>query len=180
MPGGRVLYTATELEACYRETLGRFRPSPAMRALITAAEPGMMALGAVPADWRVRRVKVRGLAEAQGPVVDLESPETHEALNNLMSPMLAQQDLPLIDASSVRGMNRILTRAIATLVYRQQDSTTGVPLYAGIRYVSKLGPFECWALFGDRFVVDETFRGPIERDDETLQRVAASWGLAIH
>ncbi len=85
-----------------------------------------------------------------------------------------------IDLSSVTSMNRVLTRAIASQIYAEQDPTSGEPLYAGIHYISKLGHFDCWALFGDRFVVDEQFRGPIEQTDSELLKVANSWGLTIH
>lgn len=180
IPGGQVLYTATDLEACYRETLGRFRPSAEMRRLVPASEPGMMAVGSVPADWRVRRVKVKGVVDTSLAVVDLMSPETHEELNNRLASVLDDQGLSLIDVSSVTSMNRILTRAIASQIYAEQDPITGEPLYAGIRYISKLGLFDCWALFGDRFVVDEQSRGPVERDDPELLKVASSWGLTIH
>lgn len=53
----RVCYFATNLEACFGETLSRFRSDP---ALITAAdEEGFMPAGEVPADWRNQRIAVQ-------------------------------------------------------------------------------------------------------------------------
>lgn len=139
-----------------------------------------MSVGSVSADWRVRRVKLKGIVETNLAVVNLMSPDTHQELNNRLASMLDDQGLNLIDVSSVTSMNRVLTRAIASQIYAEQAPTSGEPLYAGIRYLSKLGHFDCWALFGDRFVVDEQFRGPIEQTDSELLKVANSWGLTIH
>lgn len=53
----RVCDFATTVEACFGETLSRFRPDPGLGA--AANEEGFMALGEVPTDWRHRRLAVR-------------------------------------------------------------------------------------------------------------------------
>ncbi|WP_415079137.1 RES domain-containing protein [Microbacterium sp.] len=51
VPGGGVLYAATHPDGAFAETLARFRPTAAIRALPREADEHFMEVGAVPADW---------------------------------------------------------------------------------------------------------------------------------
>jgi hypothetical protein len=51
-----------------------------------------------------------------------------------------------LDVSTVRGSNRLLTRAIASWAYHATDESDEAK-YSGIKYVSRLGHHECWAVF---------------------------------
>lgn len=88
----RVCYLATTVEACFGETLSRFRPDPGLSA--AANEEGFMALGEVPADWRHRRLAVRAVPASSKaiPVVrflDVEAAETRALLRNELGELLA-------------------------------------------------------------------------------------------
>ena len=54
----------------------------------------------------------------------------------------------------------------------------GTPTYSGIRYVSRLGDHECWAVFDGTRLTQR--RGhTIDTDDEDLLAVAADFGLRL-
>lgn len=59
VPGGEVLYTATDARGAFAETVSRFRPTAAMLALPPEEDEHLMAVGSIPADWRNRRLLVR-------------------------------------------------------------------------------------------------------------------------
>ncbi len=79
----------------------------------------------------------------------------------------------------MRGPDRLLTRAIAALVYAQTDQE-GEPLYSGLRYLSRTGDFECWAIFDGTTVLEVAPAGELTLRDEALQRVAGAYGLTLH
>ncbi|WP_150463200.1 RES family NAD+ phosphorylase [Nesterenkonia ebinurensis] len=89
VPGGGVLYAATDAEGAFAETLARFRPSPAMRALPRERDEHFMEPGAVPADWRTRRRLVEFSLSDPLPFVDVDHPETHTALITALNGDLA-------------------------------------------------------------------------------------------
>jgi len=81
----RVCYFATTLDACFGETLSRFRPDPGLGAI--AHEEGFMALNEVPADWRHRRLAVRAVPSPSDALsaihfLDVEAAETRALLRN--------------------------------------------------------------------------------------------------
>jgi hypothetical protein len=57
VPGGGVLYGATDPSGAFAETLAGFRPSAKIIAALAAApaEPGMRPPGTVPTEWRTAR-----------------------------------------------------------------------------------------------------------------------------
>ena len=177
----RVCYFATTLEACFGETLSRFRPDPGLSKI--AHEEGFMALGEVPADWRHRRLAVRTTPSPSDAIpairfLDVEAAETRALLRNELGELLAYYGYSDLDVPTVRGGDRRITRWIGRWAYEQRD--TGDRLeYAGIRYLSRLSSeWECWALFED-VALDEQERRPITRDDHALTRIAELYGLTV-
>ena len=77
----------------------------------------------------------------------------------------------------MRGPNRLLTRAIASWLYSRTDKK-GHPLYAGIRNVSRLGDFECWAIF-DGTPVELRSSARVDPTDPALRNVIELFGMAI-
>ncbi len=176
VPGGAVLYVASEPTGCYAETLARLRPSPRMRLLERDEE--FMLPGAVPWDWRSRRRLVRLRVRDALPFLDVEATETHTFLNDAIGRELAGLGLEEgLNVSSVRGSNRLVTRAIAEWAYLAADDD-GALRYSGVRYMSKLGDYECWAVFdgADCELLDEH---DIDRDDPALQQIARAFDLTI-
>jgi hypothetical protein len=178
VPGGGVLYAASSPEACYVETLARFRPTPRIRELVRD-EPGFMVTGGVPQDWRLQRALARIRVEEPLPFLDVEDPATHEFLNQqLASELVALGYNSPLDLATICNQDRRLSRAIADYAYTAVEAN-GLPTYSGIRYMSRIGSgWECWAIFEgtDVALVDQR---PIELHDPDLQRVAKMWELTI-
>ncbi|MGI8415016.1 MAG: RES family NAD+ phosphorylase [Nakamurella sp.] len=173
---GGVLYGATDLVGCYSETLARFRPSAKVRAAV-AEEPGFMVCGGVPADWRSRRVKVCVELPDALPFLDVESDDTHEYLTTELALELAALKVATLDVGLVRGPDRRITRAIATWAFHAglMDDT---PRFSGIRYMSRLGNHECWAIFEGTPVI-ELRRDTVAVSDPDLQQVADKFELRL-
>jgi hypothetical protein len=177
----RVCYFASTLEACFGETLARFRPNPRLSAI--AGEEGFMAIGEVPADWRHRRLAVRVMPAPSARLetirfLDVEAAETRAVLRAELGDLLAFYGYADLDVPTVRGGDRRVTRWIGRWAYQSRDEQDR-PVFAGIRYLSRLSTeWECWVLFED-VPLDEQERRPILRDDPELQRVADLYGLAV-
>lgn len=177
----RVCYFATTLDGCFGETLARFRPNPRLAAI--AEEEGFMAIGGVPADWRHRRLAVRIVlaTDERYPAarfLDVEAATTRAVLRLELGELLAYHGYDDLDVPTIRGGDRRITRWIGRWAHQQRDSG-GRPLYAGIRYLSRLSSdWECWAVFEDVPLVEQE-RYPIPRNDRSLARVADLYGLAV-
>lgn len=175
---GGVLYCSTELRTCYMETLSRFRPTARIRAAVADDESnGFMVCGGVPADWRSRRVKVCVELTDPLPFLDIESLQSHEYLTTELATDLAQLGVPLLDVAAVRGPDRQLTRAIAAWTFRA-GLDEGAPRFGGIRYLSRIGDHECWAVF-DGAVITEITRDTISLADPDLLAVADQFELRM-
>lgn len=177
VPGGGVLYCATGPTGCYAETLARFRPSTAVRAAVQDEDPYFLVCGGIPADWRARRLKITLAIVDALPFLDVEHDASHEFLTSKLAGELAALSVPVIDVSVIRGPNRLVTRAVAAWAYAATDGD-GNPAYGGIRYMSRLGDHECWAVF-DGTELHELERDTLHRDDPDLQTVAQPWGLHV-
>ena len=93
------------------------------------------------------------------------------------SAVLRHQELENLDVAAVRGPNRLLTRAIASWLYSRTDAH-GQPLYAGIRYVSRLGDSECWTIFGGTPVQLRATHDP-EPTNRSLRAILDLFGMVI-
>lgn len=181
VPGGGVLYCCTDVKGCFAETLSRLRPSPALieLAMRDASGPGgFMPPASIPADWRRKRRRFKVTTLDALPFVDVEHEETRAYLTSVLAPDLARHDVTELDVPTVRGGNRLLTRDIARWFYEATDEG-GVPLYSGIRYVSRHGDYECWAVF-EGTPVEELERQSIEPQDLDMAHVARIFGLTVH
>lgn len=145
----RILYLASQPEGAYGETVAQFRPS--VKTL--SQYGGRLPLGvqpSIPRDWRVARRLGSAVLFMTLRVADLDAADTVQALRSVLAPMAARLRLPNIDLSAITGPERELTRTAALYIYNQRDAQ-GQPLYAGVRYISRLKrEWECWAVFADR------------------------------
>lgn len=182
-----VLYFASSLDGCFGETLARFRPDPVVQAVVSEewAELGFMHVGDIPADWRQRRIAVHVRFPAEESFaagvrfLDIESAETREVLRQKLAPSLAFYGFSDLDVATVRGGDRRITRWIGQWAY-DQAKDDGTPMYAGIRYLSRLNSdWECWAVFND-VPIEELNQRPILRTDDALLRIADLYGLTAH
>ena len=80
-----------------------------------------------------------------------------------------------MDIATLRGPDRRVTRAVASWLYARTDEG-GTPQFSGIRYASRLGPYECWAIFDGTTaeVADEQRIG----DQEGLLEVMDTFNLS--
>jgi hypothetical protein len=172
------LYAASDPKGCYAETLARFRISARVRAAVERVEPGgtHMICGGVPADWRARRVKAALRVQDPMPFLDIEDPLTQELLTTEMAAQLSQFDVDVLDVAHVRGRDRRVTRAIASWAYHAVDDDQ--PMFSGIRYVSRLGQWECWTIFDESQIV-EVDQSVIQAKDPDLTEIAEAFGLRI-
>jgi hypothetical protein len=176
-----VLYFGTDLEACFGETLARFRPSISLLSIVDSEwrELGFMDVGTVAADWRQRRSAVHIGLPPDSRFLDVESAATRQFLRSELALGLSAIGLHDLDVAAVRGPDRRVTRLIADWAYMADDN--GQPRYAGIRYESRIrSGWECWALFDDEELelkVLETL--PIVSDMPALQRVARLFELQV-
>lgn len=175
--GGGLLYLGSTAEGCFAETLARFRPTAAMRAIVADEDSGFVVCGGVPQDWRAQRLLAAVEAIDPLPFVDVEDPATHEYLTAVMAPQLETLGVTQLDVASLRGTNRLLTRAISTWAYAATDDD-GNPRYSGLRYKSRLGDHECWAVF-DGTLLEVRAPQTIELANPDLQNVARLFGLRI-
>lgn len=177
---GRVIYCATELKGSFAEVLSPFRKAPSERIQIEQElDSGFMNHGGIPADWRDRRLIFRVDCKVPLPFLDLENPATLSFLDNEMASMFFELGVKApLDISLIRGDNRRLTRAISTWTANQTDED-GEFLYSGIRYKSRLGDWECWAIF-EGTDVEITGTQRIERSNPDLLAIADLYQLTIH
>lgn len=144
-----------------------------------------MNVGDIPADWRQRRTAVhvrfpdKGWNErfAHGvKFLDIEAVETREALREDFEPLLAFYKYDDLDVAVVRGHDRRITRYISQWAWERRDDEER-PLYAGIRYLSRLNSeWECWAVF-ENVYLEELNRRPILANDPALQKIAKLYEL---
>ncbi len=137
-----------------------------------------MAIGSIVADWRERRQLSEITLITPLAFLDVDATATHTFLTAEIASSLEAFGIDALDIGDVRGRNRLLTRAISQWAYAAIDAD-GYLKYSGIRYTSKLGAWECWAIFGGSEVREVAARA-IERTNPDLLEIANSFGLTIH
>lgn len=177
-----IVYFSTQLEGCFGETLSRYRPDAEVRALVAEEwrERGWMNVGDIPAEWRQDRVEVLARFPDRGSrFLDVESAETREALLPHFGALLAHYDYEDLDVPTIRVKDRRISRYISKWAY-ERESKRGNPLFAGVRYVSRLdSKWECWAVF-DRTRIESIRRRPILVTDPALRKIAKRYKLTPH
>ncbi len=177
------LYFGSTLEVCFAETLGRFRPNPILAALVSDEweSSHKMGPGSIPADWRSSRVILRVGLDQPLPFVDIFAPDTiaELALRSEVMASLVQLGVHDLDLGDITGKDRRVTRFIAQYLADLRDDE-GLPVYSGIRYVSRLGEhLECWAVF-EGTMLFELERISIERNSPALEVIAERYQLTVH
>lgn len=102
--GGGVLYGATSLEGCYRETLARLRPA-ANAASLDEDSTDFMRAGQVAASWRENRRRFSLTVLAPLPFLDAEDQGTWNAIEEAVT---LPARVTHLDVGHVRGADRPL------------------------------------------------------------------------
>ncbi|MGW2397257.1 RES domain-containing protein [Kitasatospora sp. NPDC001664] len=178
--GCGILYFSTTLQGCFAETIARFRVSAKMRAMVADEwrQRGFMEAGSVSAEWRDRRCAVRVTADHRAQFLDVESARTHDYLTTELAEQLAALKIDYLDVPVVRGPDRRVTRQMCAWA-RRVHSLPGGPAFGGVRYISRLGDWECWAVFEDTGLV-EAERIDIPVATPELVEIAQLYDLTIH
>lgn len=178
-----VIYLASSLDACFGETLARYRPTAEMLGIVKEEwqERGFMVAGSVPQDWRHRRIAAQVKVFDDRPFVDVEDSATHDVLTAVLAKELAGLKVERLDIPTVRGCDRRVTRVISDWIWRQADGK-GNRVYAGIRYLSKIDDnWECWAAFDDTELSDPPLQFlPILQDMDSYLKIAKKYKLIAH
>ncbi len=192
----RIIYCATERIGCFGETLARFRipvslltgleaiadDEPLDVTLAGVSDPADQTRMMIGADWRSQRVISHTVLDPSLQFVDLTAAQTIQHLRHPLAQDAANCGIPDIDESALLGPERDFTQRVARYFYEQQDDERQ-PLYAGLRYVSRLNlEWECWAVFSDRMKHASGMPGPPETiypDDPDLMEIARLWSLTI-
>jgi hypothetical protein len=178
-----VVYFGSDLQTCFAETIARFRPSEVAAQVVREewlADPAKyMAIGAVPADWRMTRMAIRIRTEKSFLFLDLEDLATRNFLEVELGAQLMILNEPRLDVATIRGHNRDVTRVISEWAFGL-DEIDGQPV-AGIRYISRMGnEWECWAVF-DKAISDIELveSHPILSNDKALLEVAHAYDMTV-
>ncbi len=189
----RIIYCASQRTGAFAETIVRFRLTlDALSKLQevsqskhcpfvshTLFDPDDPARGIVTATWRLRRRIGSALLDQSLRFVDIASPQTMNHLRSVLAPAASSLGFQDVDLSTMTGYHRLFTQLCARYVYERRDER-GAPVFAGIRYVSRLNPnWECWAIFDTRMVHQPRDAEAIETDDPDLVEVGALFGLSI-
>lgn len=111
------------------------------------------------------------------PFLDIDDAATHAFLTREACDVLRTLRIGNLDIGLVRGPSRTLTRAIARWVYTRLDDA-GQGAYSGIRYGSRIGSQECWAIF-DGTAARLLSELDITADDPALLDVATQMDIAV-
>ena len=109
----------------------------------------------------------------------MQNPHTLAFLDVEMAVELGELGILVpLDIPAIRGSDRRLTRAISSWAATQRDSG-GDSLYGGLRYISRLGAWECWAVFEgtDIQVVEIT---DIQSNDPDLLSISSLFQVVVH
>jgi hypothetical protein len=192
----RVLYCASDRRGAFGETLARFRlpvrltsrldtvddDEPISTSYSRATDPNDPSRGLVTAEWRLKRAMGHTFLERGLPFVDLGSSRTLQRLRSSIDVWTPGTIVRDIDLSLVMGPGREFTQRISRHIYEQRDEL-GAPLFAGIRYISRLDQnWECWAVFADRMHHAPGMPGLPETifpDDPDLLEIASIFRLTI-
>lgn len=180
-----MLYCATESVGAFGETIARFRTSPRLWLQLqhitddVAIDPSLTG-GEVPVDWRIQRLLGVTRLDAALTFVDIAAPESHAYLTRELATLLSALDITELDLSALMDKRqRRLTQEIARFVYEQIDPETGIPAFAGLRYVSRLNAvWELWAVFADRMMHFPYPSHSILPDDQGLVEACVQLGMA--
>lgn len=175
-----VIYCATQLRGSFAEVLSPFRKVPPARIVVDQnTDSSFMNHGGLPAAWRDgRSIFHIGCLEPL-PFLDLEDPSSLAFLDGELGSIFLTLGVHMpLDIPLVRGSNRRLTRAISTWAANQTDDD-GEYLYSGVRYMSRLGNWECWAIF-EGTDIELLNTEAIDRTNPDLQAIAAIYQITVH
>lgn len=173
----RVIYAATQRAGAYGETIARYRIDLELLAGLEGIEDdepldAQLQPGLVPADYRMQRRLGKTRLNPALRFVDIHAPEAVQALRPILAKAADNLGLRDVDFSTVMGPHREITRQAALYIHEQRDADDQ-PLYAGIRYLSRLNPaWELWALFADRLVHTADVPEAIYPDDQGFVEAA--------
>lgn len=189
----RTIYCASQRACAFGEVIARMRPSPETLAGLEAIEdeepvdgvlegivdPEDRTRGLIRLEWQLRRRLGWTYLDEGLRFVDICAAENMALLHRQFASLMKTLGIREIDLSAVTSQHRQLTQQIARYIYEQVDEH-GEPLFAGLRYLSRLNPeWECWAIFDRRFVHRPGPSETIHPNDPGLLEAARIFRLTI-
>jgi hypothetical protein len=166
----RVLYGSSQLEACFVETLARFRPDPHVLAELARIEgpEATLAPGLLPRSWLAGRVVGEGSVPGRFCNVGTAASLAH--LHRALAATLVRHGVAELDGAAIRQTApRRFTQEISSYLYSLSDRQ-GHPRFAGIAYVSRFGDrYRNWAIF-ERPAARAVIRAPSTRPIDPARR----------
>lgn len=113
-------------------------------------------------------------------LIHARTPALPAVLAKRLAPTLNFLGASDLDVAAIRGGDRRVTRAISEYAWGLMNQETGKPVYAGVRYLSRLDTsWECWAVF-DRTPTTELERRGITLEMGDLTEIATLFGLKLY
>lgn len=182
----RTAYFATHSVGAYGETIARFRKSLNLLAALESVDDDepitpFIGRGALDPAWRTGRALGRLKLDRRLRFVDLEDIGTLQELRRATADVAVRLGMHEVDASSMKHDRREFTQEVSRYIYERQEPD-GEPSFAGIRYLSRLGPnWELWAVFEGRYEQHSADLFPrwIRPDDEGLVEAAGVLDITL-
>ena len=179
----RALYGSSQLEACFVETLARFRPDPHVLAELARIDgpEAVRPAGRLPRSWLQGRVV--GEASVLGRFCDVGAPASLAHLHAALAATLVRHRIRELDGAAIRQTApRRFTQEISSYLYALSDRR-GRPRFAGIAYRSRFGDrYRNWAIFerpGARPVIRRPSTRRIDPAQPELQAALRLLGLTL-
>lgn len=175
----RAIYCAAQPAGAFGETIARFQVSLTLIAdignVIEDEETEDDLIGYIDDGWLKSVWLVHAQLDPSLRFADIEAAETIQTLRH--APAVARKAAELgfntVDLSNIIGPQRLLTQTTARYIYEQVDDS-GNPLFAGVRYISRLNEeWECWALFDTRVRYSAVITEEIQADNPDLLNAGA-------
>lgn len=175
-----VLYFGTDLQACFGETLNRYRKDPRLAFIDDEwRDRCFMPRGTVPADWRSRRMVVRTSVPDEAVFFNVAHPDNISLLREQLLPIFSMFGHDDLDLGVIQGTDRRVTRLISQWAWQQVDDD-GNKVFAGVRYMSRMNTqWECWGVFADFVPIREDERRPVLLSMPELSAVANIYDLTV-
>ena len=174
----RTIYCAEDPRTSLREALADFRPKlSAIRTFADAFGEGALddlAPHPVTVSWREQHVLASAQVRLDGPIVDLNEPQTRDELEKRHAALLTERGLEHLDLHEITSRRRVVTQTIAADLFDRYEA-------AAVRFPSRLDGRPALALFegrGELVAAGE----PIELTDPApapLVEVCTEWGLTL-
>lgn len=170
-----VKYLGTTKEACGVETLGKFRPSTKLQAMMALMPPGDAGIPShlyvpIPGDFEQTRRWVKVNLPPRSRFLDVRVADTLSELQRLLAGPLSALGVKHLDQSVVQSGRYDVTQLISSWAY--DDGFDGIVYTSHSGERSSAGmDLTCWAVYRHVELLQVGDIAPFSRDDPAIQWV---------